>query len=216
MRSAWQLNERQQISGRDTQLQANLGNAIARQDVGAAPIEDGGAGTAEALTERGCPTSHVDQGLYSERHSLQCRLYRRGMSTNHVGLTDAVNFAVFQTVSMSNLKAIGRRVRDLRRAEGIGQEELAAIVGVSRSTIAGIETGGDRGGIETMIAIADHYKVPMDWLLGRHVPSGTPPVGKLVNRPDELAILDFWDSLSIKDKEAIVRALRIPYPNEAA
>jgi transcriptional regulator with XRE-family HTH domain len=70
---------------------------------------------------------------------------------------------------MTNLQAIGARVRELRIAEGIGQQELAVIIGISRSTLAGIETGKDRGGIETMIAIADHYKVPMDWLLGRQL-----------------------------------------------
>jgi transcriptional regulator with XRE-family HTH domain len=213
------LSQRQQIGGRDAQLLANLGNAIAWENIGAPPVENSGAGTAEAFTERRSSTGQVDQELHGKRlseHGPQCRLYRREMSTANVGLTDATNFLAFQTVSMSNLKAIGRRIRDLRRAEGTGQEELAATIGVSRSTIAGIETGGDRGGIETMIAIADHYKVPMDWLLGRNVPSGSPPVGKLVNRPDQIAIIDFWDSLSFEDKKAVVRTLRIPLPNEAA
>jgi transcriptional regulator with XRE-family HTH domain len=103
---------------------------------------------------------------------------------------------------MTSLKAIGARVRELRRAEGIGQEELAAIIGISRSTLAGIETGGDRGGIETMVAIADHYKVPMDWLLYRELPPGRPPVGKLIYRPDEILINDIWHKLPVQFKEA--------------
>jgi transcriptional regulator with XRE-family HTH domain len=217
--TAWQLSERQQISGRDTQLVADLGNAGSWQHIGTPPVENGGAGAAETLAQCGCSTSSVDQALNGKRlsgHTAQCRLFRRGLSTVYVGPADAAKIIAFQTVGMSNLKAIGRRVRDLRRAEGVGQEELAVIVGVSRSTIAGIETGGDRGGIETMIAIADHYKVPMDWLLGRRVPPGSPPVGKLINRPDQIAILDYWDSLSFEDQKAMVRTLRIPYPNEAA
>jgi transcriptional regulator with XRE-family HTH domain len=120
---------------------------------------------------------------------------------------------------MTNLKMIGARVRELRRAEGIGQEELAAIIGVSRSTIAGIETGGDRGGIETMIAIADHYKVPMDWLLDRVLPPGRPPVGKLIYRPDEILINDIWHKLPVEFKKAwrdSLSALGLPEPSENA
>jgi transcriptional regulator with XRE-family HTH domain len=102
---------------------------------------------------------------------------------------------------MTNLKAIGARVRELRLAENIGQEELAAIIGISRSTLAGIETGKDRGGIETMIAIADHYKVPMDWLLARKLPPGSPPIGKLVYRADQISILALWENLPVQFKE---------------
>jgi transcriptional regulator with XRE-family HTH domain len=117
---------------------------------------------------------------------------------------------------MTNLKTIGRRVRELRKAEGVTQEELAALIGVTRSTIAGIETGGDRGGIETMIAIADHYQVAMDWLLGRASPAGTPATGQLVYRPDQVAILRYWDSLAIDEKKAVVKTLRIPLGNDKA
>jgi transcriptional regulator with XRE-family HTH domain len=108
---------------------------------------------------------------------------------------------------MAKLKAIGARVRELRLTEGIGQEELAAAIGVSRSTIAGIETGGDRGGIETMVAIADHYKVSMDWLLDRQLPPGDPPVGKLIYRPDQIRISNLWDNLPIEVKESWLQAL---------
>jgi transcriptional regulator with XRE-family HTH domain len=108
-----------------------------------------------------------------------------------------------QTVAMTNLKTIGARVRDLRLTEGIGQQELASIIGISRSTLAGIETGIDRGGIETMIAIADHYKVPMDWLLDRKVPPGPPPLGKFVYRSDEVSILGLWEALPIHIKKAL-------------
>lgn len=210
------MSEWQQIGGRNTQLPADLGNAAAWQDVGAAPVENRGAGTAEALAEGCRPAGLVDQELDGQQHTPQGRLFRRDLSTVRVGLIDAAAGLVFQTAEMSNLKAIGRRIQDLRRAEGIGQEDLAAIVGVSRSTIAGIETGGDRGGIETMIAIADHYKVPMDWLLGRRVPTGAPPAGKLVYRPDQFAVIDFWDDLSFDDKKAVARILHISIPDEAA
>ena len=115
---------------------------------------------------------------------------------------------------MSALEAIGARVRELRLKTDIGQEELAAAIGVSRSTIAGIETGRDRGGIETMIAIADHFKVPMDWLLQRKVPPGSPPVGELVYREDQVAILRLWNNLPIEQKMAWTKMLGLPEPVE--
>lgn len=113
---------------------------------------------------------------------------------------------------MTNLKVIGKRVRALRTAKpgNLTQEQLAAEIGVTRSAIAGIETGGDRGGIETMIAIADYYKVPMDWLLSRSVPPGGPLSGEFVNDADELAWIHFWRNLSEQDRLAALRMLRIP------
>jgi transcriptional regulator with XRE-family HTH domain len=112
---------------------------------------------------------------------------------------------------MTDLKATGGRIRKLRLAAGLSQPELATALGLSsRSTIAGIETGADRAGIELMIAIADYFKVPMDWLLGRDVPPGSPTVGKLIERPDEIAVIDFWHSLTVNEKKAVVTTLRIP------
>jgi len=111
----------------------------------------------------------------------------------------------------TDLKAIGGRIRTLRLAAGLSQPQLAAALGLSsRSTIAGIETGGDRASFDLMVAIADYFKVPMDWLLGRKIPPGSPPVGKLINRDDEIAVIDFWHSLSIDEKRAAVITLRIP------
>jgi transcriptional regulator with XRE-family HTH domain len=110
---------------------------------------------------------------------------------------------------MTNLKAIGRRVRQLREAAGLGQEELAAEVGTSRSTIAGIETAGDRGGGELMIAIADYFKVPLDWLHCREVPPGGPLVGQFIEDLDELALINFWRGLTPVERSAVAKMLHI-------
>ena len=114
-----------------------------------------------------------------------------------------------------NLMAIGARVRQLRKRAGMPQEELAEVLRVSRSTIAGIETGRERGGIETFLSIADYFNVPMDWLLARGQSIGSPPRGQLVERPDEIAILNFWHTLTIKEKNAVAKMLRVPIPGKA-
>ena len=110
---------------------------------------------------------------------------------------------------MTKLKDIGRRVAELRSKAGLTQEALAAEIGLSRGTIAGIETGGDRGGILSMMAIADYFKVPMDWLLCRTVPAGGPLTGEFIDLQDELAWVMFWRSLTPADKAAALRMLRV-------
>jgi transcriptional regulator with XRE-family HTH domain len=209
----------EQLRGGNTHFDADLSEPATGDRVGTPPVEHRGPSTTEATPQGGGSTSQRNQRLHSDRgdgHDPQCRPCRRTVSSVSSGHSDAPPSAGAYYDDMTNLKTIGRRVRELRKAEGLTQEERAAAIGVTRSTIAGIETGGDRGGIETMIAIADHYKVPMDWLLGRPAPSGSPPTGKLVYRPDQIAILDYWDSLAIDEKKAVVKALRIPVPNDKA
>lgn len=119
---------------------------------------------------------------------------------------------------MVDLKAVGRRVATLRRASPrrLTQDILAAEIGMSRSAIAGIETGGDRGGILAMVAVADYFKVPMDWLLCRTVPPGGPLVGQFVDDPDKLALLDFWEGLSEDERATALRLLHIQRDRGAA
>jgi transcriptional regulator with XRE-family HTH domain len=100
-----------------------------------------------------------------------------------------------------DLKAIGRRVNGLRRDEGLTQDELGKAIGKGRGVIAGIETGNDQGGIDTMEALADHYQVSVDWLLGREG-LGLPPVRKIVDVPR----LSDADVERIAD--AVIRKLR--------
>lgn len=117
---------------------------------------------------------------------------------------------MWQAVGMIDLQAMGARVADLRRRAGFDrQEDLAAELGCSRSAIAGVESGGDRPGLLLAVALADKFRVPMDWLLGRSVPAGGPLVGQFINDPDELAWLNFWKSLLPEQRPMALRMLRI-------
>lgn len=108
---------------------------------------------------------------------------------------------------MSNPKMIGRRIANLRKDAGLTQEALAAEIGVKRPTIANIETGGDRAGAELVVAIADYFKVPIDWLLGRKPPAGGPIVGQFIDDPDELAWLRFWQDMDESERRAVTGLL---------
>lgn len=117
---------------------------------------------------------------------------------------------------MSSSKKIGERIAALRKAAGETQEETAAATGVSRSSIANIETGQQDIGLQAAIALADHFKVPMDYLLCRTVPPGGPLVAQFFEDRDVLALVRFWLSLDDRGKDAVVTALKIPSIGSAA
>ncbi|WP_420869695.1 helix-turn-helix domain-containing protein [Cohnella ginsengisoli] len=53
------------------------------------------------------------------------------------------------------LKLLGRRVRERRERLYFRQEELAELIGVTRSSVANIETGRQNVGIERLVQLAD-------------------------------------------------------------
>lgn len=145
-----------------------------------------------------------------------CRTYRHFVKPFLVARRDPRLWPLRQSVGMSNLVEIGRRVRRLRKASKLTQVEAAEAIGLARSYLTEIELGTCRGGIEAMTAIADYFKVPFDWLLCRKVPPGGPLVGEFLEDPDELALVHFWRSLSMEDRAAIPRLLKIPRASRTA
>lgn len=65
---------------------------------------------------------------------------------------------------MANFGAI---LRNLRVSRDITQEQLASMLGVSRSAVGMYETGGRQPDFEMMETIADIFNVDMDYLMGR-------------------------------------------------
>jgi len=60
-----------------------------------------------------------------------------------------------------------KKLRELREREKLKQEELAKILSVSPSTIGMYEQGRRQPDHEKLKQIADYFKVPIDYLLGR-------------------------------------------------
>jgi transcriptional regulator with XRE-family HTH domain len=65
---------------------------------------------------------------------------------------------------MSEHQKLGARLKSLRRERKLTQEDAAGAVGLSRSHLAGIERGHDLPGRELLIALANFYRVSVDWL----------------------------------------------------
>jgi transcriptional regulator with XRE-family HTH domain len=111
---------------------------------------------------------------------------------------------------MASAEEIGRRIRDLRKSADLTQEDFAAAVGIARSTLASVETGAAALGLASTVAIADYFKVPLDWLIGRVVPPGGPLAPYFVDDPDELGWLMFWRELNDEQRSAVLTVLRLP------
>ena len=102
-------------------------------------------------------------------------------------------------------ETMGSRLRVLRGK--LDQADVAAAVGIARSTLAGIESGGDLPGRDALFALADYYKVSLDYLRTGE-PSLSPKDVKVAKNADELALLEFWRNRDREERVLVTRLLR--------
>ena len=60
-----------------------------------------------------------------------------------------------------------KRLYELRNKNHLNQEEVAAVLGVARTTYAMYEQGNREMDYELLLKLADYYKVSLDYLFGR-------------------------------------------------
>jgi transcriptional regulator with XRE-family HTH domain len=63
-----------------------------------------------------------------------------------------------------DLRAIGRRIRELRGFE-MTQADFAARIGVSQGYLSVLESGGKEPGAAVLLAIRKEFGMSIDWLL---------------------------------------------------
>ncbi len=68
--------------------------------------------------------------------------------------------------------AIGQRIRKIRKARGLSQEELAEQVGISTTHMSHIETGNTKMSLPIFVALAAALEVRTDELLYDETPAG--------------------------------------------
>jgi transcriptional regulator with XRE-family HTH domain len=66
-----------------------------------------------------------------------------------------------------NMLQIGNKLKELRKAEGLTQQEVADKLNISRVNYTRYETDVSRPDYETLIAIAEFYEITLDELFGR-------------------------------------------------
>ncbi|WP_405778788.1 helix-turn-helix domain-containing protein [Streptomyces sp. NBC_00859] len=64
------------------------------------------------------------------------------------------------------LRAVGPRLRELRRKHGLTLADLAAQTGISESTLSRLEGGSRKPTLELLLPLAEVYAVPLDELVG--------------------------------------------------
>lgn len=64
-----------------------------------------------------------------------------------------------------NYKLIGKRISDLRRSNGMTQEDLAEICDVSTRFISYVETGRKRASLKILVTVSDALFVSLDELI---------------------------------------------------
>jgi len=64
-------------------------------------------------------------------------------------------------------ESVGDRIRQLRKAQGVTQNELGRVVGLSRCMIAYYETQGGSPSAELLVKLANALDVSTDVLVGR-------------------------------------------------
>ena len=62
---------------------------------------------------------------------------------------------------------IGLRLKELRAVKKLRQSDIAAFLGISRTTYTQYETGVSEPDIDTINKLAEYYNVSTDYLLGR-------------------------------------------------
>lgn len=113
-------------------------------------------------------------------------------------------------VEILTYRTLGALVLALRKRLGLTQAALGAEIGVARSTIASIENGTDLPGRETLIALADFFKVPLDQLRGRPISPRAPRTREIIEDPDELAWLRFWRGLTPDQRKLVTKMIEVP------
>ncbi len=68
---------------------------------------------------------------------------------------------------------LGERLRKLRQPQGWGQQALACMLGVDRSTYDQWETEDSHPPLQKLVALADIFGVSTDYLLGRRTSEGS-------------------------------------------
>lgn len=67
---------------------------------------------------------------------------------------------------MFDREKFGARLREVRRAKGETQQELAELLSVTKTQVSDMENGKTATTMEKLVLICEHYGVSSDWLMG--------------------------------------------------
>lgn len=101
----------------------------------------------------------------------------------------------------------GTKIRELRTAAGLSQEQLAELSSLNRVTIAKYEAGRVEPGAQALSRIADALDVSADVLLGKEAPSQE----KRPKTAESRIISECVDKMTKEDRERALALMRAVY-----
>ncbi|WP_338663897.1 helix-turn-helix domain-containing protein [Pararoseomonas sp. SCSIO 73927] len=114
----------------------------------------------------------------------------------------------------SSDSAVGREIRELRRAQGRTQKELARMVGVTGAQLHRYETGTTRIAASRLIAIANALDIRPDVLIAagstRAVPAPPPPAFQAGSGDDIVELIQAFSTITDpRHRSALVAVARM-------
>ena len=100
------------------------------------------------------------------------------------------------------------RLKMLRSARGVLQKDIAALLGIDRTTYVKYEKGVSEPSIETLLKLADYFGVSVDFLLGREDEDTKKEIAALSDDDLNLEIIKLLSELSPEKQEIAVKILQ--------
>lgn len=96
--------------------------------------------------------------------------------------------------------SFGAKIADLRKEQGITQTELASIIGVTSSNVSAYEGERKQPSHDTLVKIAQYFKVSMDTLYGYN--SGTDNLINMerLSKRHKAMLLDLYEDFYLMDR----------------
>lgn len=97
-----------------------------------------------------------------------------------------------------------KNLKKLRTAANISQQQLADVIGVSQQSINKYENHSVEPDISTLIAIANHFKTSVDYLIGNtDIERRIEAVHRFDLNEEEQRVIEKYRGLSDRDKRII-------------
>lgn len=99
---------------------------------------------------------------------------------------------------------LGEKIKSARKAKGFTQRQLADMVGAKHNSVSDWESGKSRPDMDTIELLCGALEVTPTYLVGsKSDDEYADIIGKLMNEPGLLDMIDDYKSLSPEDKKAI-------------
>lgn len=105
------------------------------------------------------------------------------------------------------MATLPERIRELRKAAGLTQQQLGDVLGVAKNTVSQYESGRNEPNDSIKIALANHFNVSLDYLLGNTDRPGfdskTPSTFASSITKDGITAIHQYSALSPRNKKLV-------------